>query len=642
MALYTPPSKPGSGQNSNDSQNKGNNSSSSPANSNTRYPNPSFGLSLWGPLVPASDCKQCLCTLATWQLGLGIAFWMIPARHAFNKDFYYTAYEAREYRSPSASPAPTNPTNSAPQSAGVSKNGVKLPPSFTHFNQYNPSSNFHPGAPQYPSNHPTGIPNIAQSIRPPPSSPPKIFWMKCIRVASVIFGAYLIFESGLEYVRLGLTYDPWCEDAAEARRVANEELAKRRGSFSSSPPTVSKWFGPEGYKAIPYKEWRERVDQYFQHSVGLDKGSKFSGFFGGSKPLPRPNGVLKPRDHPNIGLALNILISQRITTRLRAIEVLSQLKNDQNELGDALYSQFTNESGLDYTKTSPNGIGSPSPMNPMFAGSNTKLVPRIAEDPTVDNSPLTKQEEEELEALKPKSPFEIDPVSGILDAWDRANLFASMTFRPMNHYVPTEATVRFIEDETRRKKESDDEVENKVKEILLKEFSKQFGLDFNEEGGSKSDNILKLADDFSNLEWDDEDARKIENISQNMLNSLNWNELERRVGYNLTNEQRGRVEDLVISKFIRAAIASSFAEAEEQGQPRTNGNHSLNELKKAAGLDNSKADNASTEKKEGEKEKQNDDDGYDYYDPSEHKEDEDEDDDDDLKVTFPKPKGKKN
>jgi len=42
--------------------------------------NPTFGLRLWGPLIPASDCKPCLATLATIQLGAGALLWWKPGR----------------------------------------------------------------------------------------------------------------------------------------------------------------------------------------------------------------------------------------------------------------------------------------------------------------------------------------------------------------------------------------------------------------------------------------------------------------------------------------------------------------------------------------------------------------------------------
>lgn len=42
--------------------------------------NPSLGLGIWGPLVPANDCKNCLGLLAGLQLGAGAWLWLRPGR----------------------------------------------------------------------------------------------------------------------------------------------------------------------------------------------------------------------------------------------------------------------------------------------------------------------------------------------------------------------------------------------------------------------------------------------------------------------------------------------------------------------------------------------------------------------------------
>lgn len=51
-----------------------------PINPNKQYQNPTFGLSLWGPLVPASDCKSCLYTLTGIQGLGGLFLWWYPGR----------------------------------------------------------------------------------------------------------------------------------------------------------------------------------------------------------------------------------------------------------------------------------------------------------------------------------------------------------------------------------------------------------------------------------------------------------------------------------------------------------------------------------------------------------------------------------
>lgn len=50
----------------------------SDSNSSKRHNNPSFGLELWGPLIPASDCRFCLYTLTTVQMAGGLALWWLP------------------------------------------------------------------------------------------------------------------------------------------------------------------------------------------------------------------------------------------------------------------------------------------------------------------------------------------------------------------------------------------------------------------------------------------------------------------------------------------------------------------------------------------------------------------------------------
>jgi hypothetical protein len=46
-----------------------------------RYPNPTFGLALWGPLIPASDCRACLYTLASIQGLSGLIIWWYPRKY---------------------------------------------------------------------------------------------------------------------------------------------------------------------------------------------------------------------------------------------------------------------------------------------------------------------------------------------------------------------------------------------------------------------------------------------------------------------------------------------------------------------------------------------------------------------------------
>lgn len=577
MALYTPPSQSGSGQNNNkNSPNKRNDSSSSssPLGSNGKHTNPSFGLSLWGPLVPASDCTQCLCSLATWQLGVGFFFWMVPARHAFNKDFYYTAREAQSHR-------PSNMNTPSP-SAGSSK-GVNLPPSFTSFSKYKPNSGANTLPPQYPQYSQPSRPRFAEAMRPPPSSPSKILGMKFARVACLMVGGYLIFESGLEYVRLGLTYDPWVEDAAEARRAANAELAANHTDRSKPSPKVSLWFGPEDYTPVPYSDWKRRVDQYFERKPSFSKGSVFGTFFGSKSGSPS-NGI--PPDPNHLPHILNLLISHKIATRLRAIEVLESLKNvDKNnsELNDALYVNITNEWGLDNVETPPNGIGGPSPTSEpeIISSSSGGLVPsKISRNPVDDDLPLTKEEEAELEALKPKSPAEIDPIAGIHGAWEMVEESTRLLFCPINHYIPVEVSMRHIQEENLQK-QKDQESEKKAYTFIYKLLNDVFGFDLDYKTANKSQHTLESAKEFSKVDWSEHGNRRIKELCSDIIHSLNWEVVEQRGECKLTPEQRSVVENVVIDQFVRAAIESTIAET--NGQSGIEKSHLISELEDIVG-----------------------------------------------------------
>lgn len=161
-------------------------STSSPVDPNTRYPNPSFGLEIWGPLVPANDCKSCLYTLAGIQMATGLFMWWAPGR-----------------------------TNAARLAATQAAH----------------------------------LPITAGTV-----------WKhRLFRATGIFTGSYLMFLSGLELIRLQLTRDPWAEDAAAARKAAEAKVG---------PDKVSWWFGPRGYRAVEYKEWKRRVD------AALEKGSE--------------------------------------------------------------------------------------------------------------------------------------------------------------------------------------------------------------------------------------------------------------------------------------------------------------------------------------------------------------------------------
>ncbi|ANB10983.1 hypothetical protein AWJ20_3777 [Sugiyamaella lignohabitans] len=66
--------------------------------------------------------------------------------------------------------------------------------------------------------------------------------------------------ASLELVRLQLPTDPWQQDAARAR-----QQAVRKGQNPSF------WFGPTGYRAVEYKEWKRRMDQALNKAQNVGK-----------------------------------------------------------------------------------------------------------------------------------------------------------------------------------------------------------------------------------------------------------------------------------------------------------------------------------------------------------------------------------
>lgn len=155
-----------------------------PVDPNKRYPNPSFGLEIWGPLVPANDCRSCLYLLTSIQLASGLLMWWVPGR------------------------------------GGMAKAAAE------------------------------------QAARMGTIVPPTTIWKnRLLRVTGILTGSYLIFLASLEIIRLQLPHDPWQADAAAARKKAEQEHPDQK---------VSRWFGPKGYRAVEYKEWKRRVDARFE------------------------------------------------------------------------------------------------------------------------------------------------------------------------------------------------------------------------------------------------------------------------------------------------------------------------------------------------------------------------------------------
>lgn len=148
---------------------------------NRWYPNPSLGLEIWGPLVPANDVKEGLYALSGIQMATGLLLWWIPGRMKRN--------------------------------------------------------------------------SIAESRFGLPPSPATVWRNRLLNVTGIFSGTYLVYMSVLELVRLQLSRDPWVEDAKAARRRAEAVHGKNK---------VSWWFGPRGYRAVDYTEWKRRVDEQLE------------------------------------------------------------------------------------------------------------------------------------------------------------------------------------------------------------------------------------------------------------------------------------------------------------------------------------------------------------------------------------------
>lgn len=424
MALFTPPPIPtgsaasGGGDKSKSPPPPPNGTPTTPVDPNRRYPNPSFGLSIWGPLVPASDCRECLYTLSFMQIAGGLFLWWVPAKDAFHQQPPPQAYY---------------------QPSPVATGSQHLPPSFTQYAPYNPQY-------RYTS----------------PLSKAALWRSRLIRAASVFSGSYLIFLAGLELVRLQLPYDPWAEDATAARKRANDKLP---GSQKAST-----WFGPRGYRPVEYREWKRRVDENLER-----RGLRFSwtASFGSNSTGSVPSDVLTgngtgpangtpQQQQKALSIQRQVISEIRGINRTRAHEILEYLKREpsaDDDQGSQFYDDFTKEAGLANPAPANNvrfvGVERDPSTNrtkysgrsssPSPAGANSIDVRPVSEDRGVDNSPLTSDEEAELEALKPASPDEIDVELEVAEVWDRVWFDKALSFRPILHHLEPRARVLFQE-----------------------------------------------------------------------------------------------------------------------------------------------------------------------------------------------------
>lgn len=528
MALFTPPSASASSssnnQNDNDNNNKSSSSSSQstplpPVNPNRRYPNPSFGLSVWGPLVPASDCRECLYTLSFLQIAGGLFLWWVPAKTAFQQYNNNRQQYQYQYQSPSTSYATgsatsaggsssttasaANPTSSPfPQPTIVGNQ--QIPASFTQYSQYKPSAPLPPPPIDGPSNNRFSMPGgggrrIGTRFGFGGSGmnhqiPRAVLWqMRFVRVASFAAGAYLMFLAGLELVRLQLTFDPWAEDAAKARRNAEATLQRRYGA-TDSRAKVSTWFGPKGYRPVEYKEWKRRVDEKLEDTLEIiSKKEKVAASYGqgnrsqsndnassssNSGSSVNTNGLEQIADSKGYIPVSKVMFSQsflsslRRANRRRAHQIWQEVQL-HNLVDDQFYDEFTRESGLDGPSSSrPETTIKRDDINEPGAIIRTTVSSKNdgdGDNDVDDDSPLTPEEEEELNSFKPQSPEEID-VWETIDAWDQLILDNGMSLRVFLHHVPIEVRYHIQQEQLRKQEELEREEQEKtimaVKEII--------------------------------------------------------------------------------------------------------------------------------------------------------------------------------
>lgn len=83
------------------------------------------------------------------------------------------------------------------------------------------------------------------------------FWARTGSITRILAGSGLIFLSGLEYARMMIPYDPWCEEAKKWRK-----WAIKRGY------NPSWWFGAIWwYDPMLMEEWRERTSIWVDNTA---------------------------------------------------------------------------------------------------------------------------------------------------------------------------------------------------------------------------------------------------------------------------------------------------------------------------------------------------------------------------------------
>lgn len=438
-----------------------------PVDPNKRYPNPSFGLSPWGPLVPASDCKVCLYTLTCLQIYGGLLlFWAKP-----------------NYPRNRASPQPTQPATAA------SANTVSSLPQLNQFptpNTYRASSSSS---------------TASSASYQQPFTRKQIWIRRAIKATNVGLGSFLIFLAGLELFRLQLPYDPWVEDAAKARRAAESRIKRSIGGGTVNNEKVSWWFGPKGYRAVDYKEWKRRVDESLLKS--LETRNKYGPNV--KPPIPPPfsnTGINAPTttssSRSSLGpvehaMADKILTELRHNNRVKHANMIKELEKYQKIRG----TSDDEEGGLP-GKSSHNKEGkiinsTIGNINISFSGSNAdeedahnsnssnKLggEKKTGSNKKTINEELKKLEEEiEREegddSLQQQqtinSPDDIN-IFSVMDAWNTLSAQTDVNFRTILHYVdpytraglPNPAFAKKNDDDNNNKTTKEEQEESKDK-----------------------------------------------------------------------------------------------------------------------------------------------------------------------------------
>lgn len=172
------------------------------------YNNPTFGLQLWGPLIPASDRPMALFALSTIQLSIGLKIFNFARRMKF-------PMKIQDYIDPKLMSFSKNP----------GRNNLR-----------------------YVSN-------------------------KLLKFPLYATGSFLMFYSGLEYSRLALPFDPYCEDAQIKRKISDDlylKLVLKDKLYDDNASKWNKfvfyWSGPNDVNRLDFDTWLSRYELYLERS----------------------------------------------------------------------------------------------------------------------------------------------------------------------------------------------------------------------------------------------------------------------------------------------------------------------------------------------------------------------------------------